>query len=230
MGQTVARQSLALPGAARIARAAPRVPCPHSAISSIFESAQNVELLSFVRVQTVHIATPVRRPEHLAAGPVRAAHAQISLREGTRAGAAADRPRQRSPRSAPTGRAARRFGHTCRRRGGPALGHGSRAERDTPGGAGRGRKPASHRRIHAARRQRHAGARSVGAQGTARAGRARSLTITVDSAGHTKNVAFQPPLEASIEEQIRSLLASASWDPAVCGGGMTCEGQATITL
>ncbi|MGA7746530.1 MAG: hypothetical protein WCA52_05940, partial [Candidatus Aquilonibacter sp.] len=43
-----------------------------------FESAQNVELLSFVRVQTVRIATPVPRPEHLAAGPVRAAHAQIS--------------------------------------------------------------------------------------------------------------------------------------------------------
>jgi hypothetical protein len=56
------------------------------------------------------------------------------------------------------------------------------------------------------------------------------LTITVDSAGRTKNVAFQPPLDASVEEQIRTLLASASWDPAVCGGGMTCEGQATITL
>ncbi|MGC2129858.1 MAG: hypothetical protein WA629_07150, partial [Candidatus Aquilonibacter sp.] len=56
------------------------------------------------------------------------------------------------------------------------------------------------------------------------------LTITVDSAGHTKNVAFQPPLDAGVEDQIRSLLASASWDPAVCGGGMTCDGQATITL
>jgi hypothetical protein len=57
-----------------------------------------------------------------------------------------------------------------------------------------------------------------------------TLTITVDGNGHTKHVAFAPPLDPSVEQQIQALLAAASWDPAVCGGGMTCEGQATITL
>jgi hypothetical protein len=57
-----------------------------------------------------------------------------------------------------------------------------------------------------------------------------TLTITVDNAGHTKHVTFAPPLDPDVQAQIQSILASASWDPAVCGGGMTCEGQATITL
>jgi hypothetical protein len=35
-----------------------------------FEGAQNVELLSFVRMQTIRIATPVPRPQRLAAAPV----------------------------------------------------------------------------------------------------------------------------------------------------------------
>jgi hypothetical protein len=57
-----------------------------------------------------------------------------------------------------------------------------------------------------------------------------TLTVTVDSTGRTEDVAFEPPLDQNVEQQIRSMLASASWDPAVCGGGVTCEGQATIKL
>jgi len=56
------------------------------------------------------------------------------------------------------------------------------------------------------------------------------LTVSVDGDGHTQNVAFDPPLDAGVEAQIRSLLAAASWDPAVCGGGATCAGQAVINL
>lgn len=37
-----------------------------------------------------------------------------------------------------------------------------------------------------------------------------TLTVTVDSAGHTQEVDFAPPLDANIERQIRSMLASAS--------------------
>src|SRR5271156_3382448 len=44
-----------------------------------FQGAQNVELLSFVRVQTVRVATPVPRPEHPATAPLRAALPQVSL-------------------------------------------------------------------------------------------------------------------------------------------------------
>jgi hypothetical protein len=57
-----------------------------------------------------------------------------------------------------------------------------------------------------------------------------TLTVTVDENGHTKAVAFAPPLDAATEDQIRSMLASASWDPAVCGAGMACEADATIKL
>ena len=57
-----------------------------------------------------------------------------------------------------------------------------------------------------------------------------TLTVTVDENGRTQAVAFAPPLDASIESEIRSVLASASWDPAVCGGGMACEADATIKL
>jgi hypothetical protein len=43
-------------------------------------------------------------------------------------------------------------------------------------------------------------------------------------------VVFQPSLDPQTENRIRSLLADASWDPAVCGGGVACEAQATIKL
>lgn len=57
-----------------------------------------------------------------------------------------------------------------------------------------------------------------------------TLTVTVGGNGRTLAVAFAPQLTAAIEAQIRALLASASWDPAVCGAGMTCQAQATIRL
>ncbi|MDQ2866604.1 MAG: hypothetical protein M3R51_10290 [Candidatus Eremiobacteraeota bacterium] len=56
------------------------------------------------------------------------------------------------------------------------------------------------------------------------------LTIVVDENGRTKSVAFDPPLDASTENQMRAMLADASWDPAVCGGGVACEGRTTIKL
>jgi pyruvate/2-oxoglutarate dehydrogenase complex dihydrolipoamide acyltransferase (E2) component len=57
-----------------------------------------------------------------------------------------------------------------------------------------------------------------------------TLVVTVGDDGHTTNVVFQPPLDPQNENRIRSLLADASWDPAVCGGGVSCEAQATIKL
>ena len=57
-----------------------------------------------------------------------------------------------------------------------------------------------------------------------------TLVVTVGDDGKTKNVAFQPPVDPQIEAKIESMLADASWDPAVCGGGIACEGQATIKL
>ncbi len=57
-----------------------------------------------------------------------------------------------------------------------------------------------------------------------------TLTVEVDANGKTKNVTFSPPIDANIENQIRTMLASAHWDPAICGAGVACEAQTTIKL
>lgn len=57
-----------------------------------------------------------------------------------------------------------------------------------------------------------------------------TLVVTVGEDGHTKRVVFQPPIDADTEHAIEALLADANWDAAVCGGGVSCEGTATIKL
>jgi hypothetical protein len=57
-----------------------------------------------------------------------------------------------------------------------------------------------------------------------------TLVVTVDEDGHTKAVDFQPPLDTQTERAIEALLSNANWDAAVCGGGVSCEGKATIKL
>jgi hypothetical protein len=57
-----------------------------------------------------------------------------------------------------------------------------------------------------------------------------TLIVTVGEDGRTQDIAFEPPIDSQLEGRIRSLLADASWDPAVCGGGVACEGRATIKL
>jgi hypothetical protein len=57
-----------------------------------------------------------------------------------------------------------------------------------------------------------------------------TLVVTVGEDGKTEQVVFDPPLDPRLEKQIESLLADAAWDPAVCGGGISCEGRATIRL
>lgn len=57
-----------------------------------------------------------------------------------------------------------------------------------------------------------------------------TLLVTVGEDGHTKNVVFQPPIDTDTEHAIEAMLADATWDAAVCGGGVSCEGTATIKL
>jgi hypothetical protein len=57
-----------------------------------------------------------------------------------------------------------------------------------------------------------------------------TLVVTVGDDGKTENVLFDPPVDPQVEARIRDLLADATWDPAVCGGGVACEGRATIKL
>ena len=57
-----------------------------------------------------------------------------------------------------------------------------------------------------------------------------TLVVTVGDDGRTKQIEFHPPVTPAVENQIRSLLADANWDPALCGGGIACEGKATIKL
>lgn len=57
-----------------------------------------------------------------------------------------------------------------------------------------------------------------------------TLLVTVGDDGRTKSVAFHPPLQPQQERAIEAILAAANWDPAVCGGGIACQGTATINL
>ncbi|PZR59505.1 MAG: hypothetical protein DLM50_01370 [Candidatus Meridianibacter frigidus] len=57
-----------------------------------------------------------------------------------------------------------------------------------------------------------------------------TLHVLVGDDGKTKAVSFDPPQAPETEKQIRDYLASANWDAAVCGGGITCEGETKITL
>jgi hypothetical protein len=57
-----------------------------------------------------------------------------------------------------------------------------------------------------------------------------TLVVIVGEDGHTESITFDPPVDPQLESRIRSMLADADWDPAVCGGGVACQGQATIKL
>lgn len=57
-----------------------------------------------------------------------------------------------------------------------------------------------------------------------------TVLVMVGEDGRTESVFFDPPIDPQIESRIRALLADATWDPAVCGGGVACEGRATIKL
>lgn len=57
-----------------------------------------------------------------------------------------------------------------------------------------------------------------------------TIVVVVGDDGRTKSVRFDPPLDKALEGQIQTLLASANWDPAYCGGGTPCEAAATIKL
>lgn len=57
-----------------------------------------------------------------------------------------------------------------------------------------------------------------------------TIVVLVGDDGRTKSVRFDPAIDPQLEAKIQSLLADASWDPAVCGGGINCEGRATIKL
>ncbi|HLX26573.1 MAG TPA: hypothetical protein VKR05_06235 [Candidatus Cybelea sp.] len=57
-----------------------------------------------------------------------------------------------------------------------------------------------------------------------------TVLVMVGEDGRTESVFFDPAIDPQLETRIRALLADASWDPAVCGGGVACEGRATIKL
>lgn len=57
-----------------------------------------------------------------------------------------------------------------------------------------------------------------------------TLTVTVGENGKTERVQFAPPLDPQTEREIQALLATATWDAAVCGGGVSCVGTAKIDI
>ncbi|HUA09268.1 MAG TPA: hypothetical protein VMA98_08345 [Candidatus Acidoferrales bacterium] len=195
------------------------------------EGAQNVELLSFVHVAPIHIQTPRPHRERPAIAPVRGAAPRVAL---AHAPAAAARSIAKATSHAPAQRQHAPIAGTAEP-GGVTVANGVApvaAASSTPLAA-----PSA-----APGRQVVGGYMPLGAEepvpvldpsvrkALLALGVHVTLTVTVDANGRTQNVAFAPPLDDSVERQIRSLLAAASWDPAVCGGGMSCEGQAVIRL
>jgi hypothetical protein len=196
------------------------------------EGGQSVELLSFVRVQTVRIQMPkpkIEPPAKAAVlGPVPiVSHAHvhtIALRPVPHARASAVPHEQVAPIVGPA-----QPGNIAQATRQPAV----TAPSATPGTADASNSTS---------RQAVGGYMPLGAdeptpvldpavhKALLALGVHVTLTIVVDSSGHTKSVNFEPPLDTNVENQIRSLLASAQWDAAVCGAGMTCEAQATIKL
>ena len=57
-----------------------------------------------------------------------------------------------------------------------------------------------------------------------------TLTVRVDSNGKVLTLAFSPPVDPQTRARVVAMLAKASWDPAVCGGGLPCAGEATIRI
>ncbi len=57
-----------------------------------------------------------------------------------------------------------------------------------------------------------------------------TMRVRVDGNGHIVALSFTPPIDAASRARILALLADASWDPAVCGGGIACTGETTIRL
>jgi hypothetical protein len=200
-------------------------------IASI-QGGQNIELLSFVRVQTVHIQTPKPKIEPLAKAAVQGAIPTVSK---AHAASVALRPVQHAPASS-----------AQRRQVAPLIGAaqpGAVAEVSHPPlAATPSATPGTPEQNETTSRQAVGGYMPLGAdeptpvldpavrKALLALGVHVTLTIDVGSDGHTKSVAFEPPLDDNTEKQIRSMLASAQWDAAVCGAGMTCEAQATIKL
>ncbi|MGB6986281.1 MAG: hypothetical protein WBD74_09955, partial [Candidatus Aquilonibacter sp.] len=178
------------------------------------EGAQNVELLSFVRIQTVRIQTPKPKVEP----PAKAAVAgPVPIISKAHAPTIAMRPVQHAPASA-----------APQRQVAPVLGSaqpGSIAEvTHPPLVATPSATPGTPDQSDATSRQAVGGYMPLGADEPApildpavrkellALGVHVTLTIVVDSTGRTKSVAFEPPLDDNVEKQIRSLLASAQWD------------------
>ena len=57
-----------------------------------------------------------------------------------------------------------------------------------------------------------------------------TMTVRVDGNGRVLALSFAPPVDAASRTRVFALLAVASWDPAVCGGGIPCTGETTIRL
>jgi hypothetical protein len=194
---------------------------------------QSVQTLSFVRIVQVQIRTPEPPPHELPAmAPVRAAVPRVSrVRRAASAIHAISRTIQHAtpqPQRAPLVAAAEPGGSMASQGSGTTVTTPSSTPNQNNAG-----EPA---------RQEVGGYMPLGAdeptpvldpavrKALVGLGVHVTLTVTVDSTGRTEDVSFEPPLDQGVEQQIRSMLASASWDPAVCGGGVTCEGQATIKL
>lgn len=201
------------------------------ALATFEGNGPSIETISFVRV--IHISVLPKRPvahERPAAAPLKAPAPQIEPQHR-----ATSRPEQHAPASARLSRAPVEAAQSHR---GSAI---AQVEASAPPAAVTATPQAAT--VASSETQENTGGyMPLGAEEPtpvldpavrktlAALGIHTTLTVDVDAGGKTKTVTFSPPVDANIENQIRTLLASARWDPAFCGAGVACEAQTTIKI
>jgi len=201
------------------------------ALATFEGNGPSIETISFVRV--IHISVLPKHPvarEHPAAAPVRAPVPQIEPQHRATA-----RPAGHVPESA---RVSRAPVAAVQARRGSAI---AQVEASAPPAAVTATPQAAD--VASNETQENTGGyMPLGAEepapvldpaihkSLAALGIHTTLTVDVDANGKTKTVTFAPPVDANIESRIRTLLATARWDPAICGAGVACEARATIKL
>ncbi len=201
------------------------------ALATFQGNGPSIETISFVRV--IHISVLPQRPvahERPAAAPVKAPAPQIQPQHRATA-----RPAERAPAPAPISRAPV---SAVEPRKGSAV---AQVQSTAPPAAVTATPQAAN--VASNETEEHTGGyMPLGAEepapvldpairkSLAALGIHTTLTIDVDANGKTTNVTFSPPVDTNIENQIRTMLASAHWDPAICGAGVACEAQTTIKL
>jgi hypothetical protein len=212
------------------------------------EGLQSVETISFARVMRVAIMRPVAHAVHAATPDTKRRAANVSFaRHKSELSVSRPKPRPRpTEQNGPNGPLAAAPKHVALHRLSPLYAQpntaSAAAHESTAAQTPQPQSTVADRAVGGTGSSNRGGLLPFGAQQEpvidpavlpklqAKVSGHVTLIVVVGEDGHTKHVEFQPPLDADTERAIEAILADATWDAAVCGGGVSCEGTATIKL